>query len=58
MTILIQHYFDMISMNYISTSQFSTDKVRVCKKDICVEARGRNAELIAGALVFAFICEG
>lgn len=45
-------------MNYISTNQFPADKVRVCKKNVCVEARGKNAELIVGALAFAFICWG
>jgi hypothetical protein len=30
----------------------------VCKKDVCVEACGKNAELIEGALAFAFFCSG
>lgn len=45
-------------MKYISTYQFPTDKVKVCKRDFCVEARGRNAELIVGAIVLAFVYIG
>lgn len=45
-------------MKYTSYNKFPTDKVRVCKKDICVEASGNNAELIVGALAFTFICFG
>ena len=45
-------------MNTINSNQFPADKVRVCKKDICVEARGKNAEIIVRAIAFAFICWG
>lgn len=34
------------------------DAVKVCKKDLCVEAKGKFAEAITFSLVFAFICVG
>lgn len=37
-------------------NSFPQDRVRICKEDICVEARGKNAELIAGAFAFMLVC--
>jgi hypothetical protein len=45
-------------MNYISTNQFPPDKVKLCKRDVCIEARGDNAKLIVGAIAFAIVCWG
>ena len=45
-------------MKYISKYQFPSDKVKMCKRDVCVEARGKNAELIVSAISLAFICWG
>lgn len=39
-------------------NQFPVDRVKVCKKDVCVEARGDNAKAIVGALAFMFVCFG
>jgi hypothetical protein len=45
-------------MNNITANQFPIDKVRICKEDICIEARGNNAEMITGALAIALLCIG
>jgi len=34
------------------------DNVKVCKGDLCVEAKGELAEIIAISVAFAFICAG
>lgn len=34
------------------------DTVRLCKKDVCIEARGRNGQLIVVAFVVLLICTG
>lgn len=39
-------------------SYFPQDKVRVCKNDVCIEARGRNAEYLIFGIVFALLCWG
>ena len=39
-------------------NQFPQDKVKLCKRDVCVEARGDNAKLLAGAFAFALFCIG
>lgn len=44
-------------MNLIKYNQ-PTDKVKVCTKNLCVEAAGRNAKQIVGALCFMLICMG
>lgn len=45
-------------MKYISTNQFPTDKVKLCKSNVCIEARGDNAKLLTGAFAFALLCIG
>lgn len=45
-------------MDIISTYQFPNDKVRVCKSDVCIEARGENAKLLVAAFTFALLCIG
>lgn len=37
---------------------FPKDQVRVCKNDVCIEARGRNAEYLIFGIVFALLCWG
>ena len=34
------------------------DAVKVCKKDLCIEAKGKFAEAITLSLVFTFVCVG
>ncbi|MFW5850989.1 MAG: hypothetical protein ACOCWB_02080 [Bacteroidota bacterium] len=34
------------------------DAVKVCKKGVCVEAKGKYAEAITLSLVFTFVCIG
>ncbi|MDX1939643.1 MAG: hypothetical protein SFU99_03780 [Saprospiraceae bacterium] len=34
------------------------NSVKLCKSDLCIEAGGRNAELLVGAFVFVLICVG
>jgi len=41
-----------------STNRFPADKVKICKRDVCVEARGDNGRLIVNALTFAIVCVG
>ena len=31
------------------------DKVRLCKKDVCIEARGQNGQLLVAAFVLLLI---
>jgi hypothetical protein len=31
------------------------DTVRLCKKDMCIEARGQNGKIIVGAFAMLFI---
>lgn len=33
----------------------SQQTVKLCKRDLCIEASGRNAELIAGAAALALL---
>jgi hypothetical protein len=42
----------------ITKFQIPTDKVRVCHRNTCIEARGNNGKLIAGAFAFALLCVG
>lgn len=39
-------------------NQFPIDKVKLCIKDTCIEARGDNAKLIAQAIAFTIVCYG
>lgn len=41
-----------------NNNYFPQDEVRVCKNDICIEARGRNAEYLILGVVFALLCWG
>lgn len=36
----------------------SRNKVDVCYKDICVKAKGKNADAISVAIIFALTCIG
>ena len=45
-------------MNYISTYQAPVDRVKVCNRNVCIEARGDNAKLIANAFAFMLLCIG
>lgn len=36
----------------------SNDSIKVCKKDFCIEAKGKYADAIAITLMFAFVCIG
>lgn len=33
-------------------------KVRLCKANLCIEARGENARILTGVFAFALICVG
>lgn len=39
-------------------SYFPPDELRVCKGDVCIEARGSNAEYLVFGIVFALLCWG
>ena len=34
------------------------DKVRLCKGNLCIEARGENARLLTGVFAIALVCIG
>lgn len=34
------------------------DKVRLCKGNLCIEARGENARILTGVFAFALLCVG
>jgi hypothetical protein len=34
------------------------DQIKLCKKDICVEARGDNAKLLVAAISLVLLCTG
>lgn len=34
------------------------NEVSICKGNVCINAKGKNAEKIAAAAAFAFICLG
>ena len=36
----------------------SRNDVDVCYKDVCVKAKGHNADFITAAIVFALVCLG
>lgn len=36
----------------------ATDKVKVCKGNMCIEARGDNAKLLTLGFVFVLVCVG
>lgn len=40
------------------TSISHADQVKVCKGNICIEARGDNAKLITLGFVFVLVCAG
>ena len=42
-------------MNKVSTK---SNTVKVCKRDVCVEAKGRNADMIIGASVVTILLMG
>lgn len=45
-------------MNFVSTYQAQADQVRVCNRNFCIEAKGENAKMIAGAFAFMLVCIG
>lgn len=45
-------------MRYLNTYQATADRVRVCNRNTCIEARGDNARMIAGAFALMLVCIG
>jgi hypothetical protein len=35
-----------------------TDQIKLCKKDVCIEARGDNAKAITNVVTFTLFCMG
>jgi hypothetical protein len=34
------------------------ENVKICKSDLCIEAKGKNADILVSAFVFMLICAG
>ncbi len=45
-------------MRYLNTYKTPADRVRVCNRNTCIEARGDNAKIIAGAFAIMLVCIG
>jgi len=45
-------------VSYTTTNQKSTDGVKVCNRNLCIDAKGDNAKLITGAFALMLICFG
>lgn len=45
-------------MNKLYFMKNPVDQVRVCKGNMCIEARGDNAKLITLGFVFVLVCVG
>jgi len=40
------------------TMKYFNDEVKVCKGNLCIEARGDNAKLLTLGFVFVLVCVG
>ena len=47
----------VFDMNYQLNSPKS-NTVKVCKKDVCIEANGKNADMLTGAATFSMLLFG
>ena len=45
-------------MKYMSTYNDQSSGLKICKNDVCIEAYGDNAKIIAFAIAIAIICCG
>jgi hypothetical protein len=45
-------------MNNFYPIKKPNDEVRICKGNVCIEARGDNAKMLVGAFAFMLICIG
>jgi hypothetical protein len=43
-------------MNNNMIKYMPADQIKICKKDVCVEARGENAKIIVALLSLVMLC--
>jgi hypothetical protein len=54
---VLSHRLTQISyMNKNMIKYMPADQIKICKKDVCVEARGENARIIVAVLSVVALC--